>query len=347
MRYLKLGSHNIDKFLERISNYGDLYAPQKISEKFYDYRKVEDISQVEFNYNRTITPAKKYFISPKQEMFEFDMETEEYNEILGNIKPFVLFGLHACSIVALRILDGVYLNEYPDKYYAARRDAGIIIGISCLPDEYCFCNLRRTDFVDIGFDLFLHELPDGYLIRVGSEQGHEIVDENMDIFEEVSNEDIENFKKFEKKRHDMFRYKGSFDNLRYILELTENSPLWDEESEKCLGCGNCTMTCPTCRCYDVQDLPDIDGKHGKRIRFWDSCQFKSHGLVAGGHNFRETKKDRFINRYVCKNAYFYPLGTSYCVGCGNCTYFCPAGIDFLKNLMKIRDVVDEVVHGEQ
>ena len=347
MRYLKLGSHNIDEFLGRISNYGDLYAPQKISEKFYDYRKVEDISQVEFNYNRTITPAKKYFIPPKHEMFEFNMETGEYTETMGDVKPFVLFGLHACSIVALRILDGVYLNEYPDKYYAARRKAGIIIGISCLPDEYCFCNLRRTDFVDIGFDLFLHELPDGYLIRVGSERGHEIVDENMDIFEEVSNDDIENFKKFEKKRHEMFKYEGSFDNLRYILELTENSPLWDEESEKCLGCGNCTMTCPTCRCYDVQDLPDIDGKHGKRIRFWDSCQFRSHGLVAGGHNFRETKKDRFINRYVCKNAYFYPLGTSYCVGCGNCTYFCPAGIDFLKNLIKIRDVVGEVAHGEQ
>ncbi|HDH81670.1 MAG TPA: hydrogenase, partial [Thermoplasmatales archaeon] len=141
MRYLKLGSRNIDEFLGRISNYGDLYAPQKISEKFYDYRKVEDISQVEFNYNRTITPAKKYFIPPKHEMFEFNMETGEYTETMGDVKPFVLFGLHACSIVALRILDGVYLNEYPDKYYAARRKAGIIIGISCLPDEYCFCNL--------------------------------------------------------------------------------------------------------------------------------------------------------------------------------------------------------------
>ena len=342
MRYVKIKEDKIYEFLERLKNYGKLYAPVKISEKFYDRKEIDDVGKIAFDYQRTIMPAKKYFIPPCEEMFEIDMEENEYREKLEEVEPFVIFGMHACEIVALRILDGVYLNEYPDIYYERRRKAGIIIGLSCLPDEYCFCNLRRTDFVDIGFDLFLHELPDGYLARVGSPKGHKIVDENPDIFEEVRQEDIDAFRAFEEKRQEMFKFKGNFDNIRYILELTMQDKLWDEESEKCLGCGNCTMTCPTCRCYDVQDIPEIGGKKGKRIRFWDSCQFRSHGLVAGGHNFRETKRDRFLNRYICKNSYFYPLGTSYCVGCGNCTYFCPANIDFQENLMKIRG--REVVH---
>ncbi len=342
MRYVKIKGDKIYEFLERLKNYGKLYAPVKISEKFYDRKEIDDVSQIAFDYQRTIMPAKKYFIPPCEEMFEIDMEENEYREKLEEVEPFVIFGMHACEIVALRILDGVYLNEYPDIYYERRRKVGIIIGLSCLPDEYCFCNLRRTDFVDIGFDLFLHELPDGYLARVGSPRGHKIVDENPDIFEEVRQEDIDAFRAFEEKRQEMFKFKGSFDNIRYILELTMQDKLWDEESERCLGCGNCTMTCPTCRCYDVQDIPEIGGKKGKRIRFWDSCQFRSHGLVAGGHNFRETKRDRFLNRYICKNSYFYPLGTSYCVGCGNCTYFCPANIDFQENLMKIRG--REVIH---
>jgi len=342
MRYVKIKGDKIYEFLERLKNYGKLYAPVKISEKFYDRKEIDDVGEIAFDYQRTIMPAKKYFIPPCEEMFEIDMEENEYREKLEEVEPFVIFGMHACEIVALRILDGVYLNEYPDIYYERRRKAGIIIGLSCLPDEYCFCNLRRTDFVDIGFDLFLHELPDGYLARVGSPKGHKIVDENPDIFEEVRQEDIDAFRAFEEKRQEMFKFKGSFDNIRYILELTMQDKLWDEESEKCLGCGNCTMTCPTCRCYDVQDIPEIGGKKGKRIRFWDSCQFRSHGLVAGGHNFRETKRDRFLNRYICKNSYFYPLGTSYCVGCGNCTYFCPANIDFQENLMKIRG--REVIH---
>lgn len=338
MRYVKIKKENVYDFLERLKKYGKLYAPVKISDKFYDRKEIDDVKKIAFDYIRTIMPAKKYFIYPKEEMFEIDIENGEYKEKEEEIEPFVLFGMHSCEIVALRILDGIYLNEYPDIYYARRRKAGIIIGLSCLPDEHCFCNLRRTDFVDIGFDLFLHELPDGYLIRVGSPTGHKIIDENADLFVEVSQNDIDAFKEFEEKRQSMFRYYGSFDNIRYILELTMKDKFWDEESEKCLGCGNCTNTCPTCRCYDVQDLPSIDGKKGKRIRFWDSCQFRSHGMVAGGHNFRATKKDRFMNRYICKNSYFYPLGTAYCVGCGNCTYFCPANINYLENLLKIRSI---------
>lgn len=340
MRYVKITSEKIYDFLERLKNYGKLYAPVKISEKFYDRKEIDDVREISFEYIRTIMPAKKYFVSPKEEMFEIDVEKGEYKETLENVEPFVIFGMHACEIVGLRILDGVYLDKYPDIYYKRKRDAGIIVGLSCLPDEYCFCNLTRTDFVDVGFDLFLHELPDGYLVRVGSPNGHKIVDENTDLFEEVEKDDIDAFRAFEERRQEMFKWKGSFDNVRYILELTMEDEVWNEEVEKCFGCGNCTNTCPTCRCYDVQDIPDIEGKKAKRIRFWDSCQFRGHGLVAGGHNFRGTKRDRFLNRYVCKNAYFYGLGTSYCVGCGNCTYFCPANIDYLENLMKIRSMVE-------
>lgn len=58
-------------------------------------------------------------------------------------------------------------------------------------------------------------------------------------------------------------------------------------------------------------------------------------MVAGGHNFRPTKKSRFMNRYMCKNSYIEKLGLSYCVGCGRCTYFCPAEISFVRNLRTI------------
>lgn len=346
MRYVKIANKQIHDFLNQLKQYGKLYAPVKVSDKFYDRKEIDDVRDIAFDYVRTLLPAKKYFIHPKEKMFDIDIENGTYDEPEEKIEPFVLFGVHACEIVGLRILDGVYLRDYVDTYYKRRREAGIIIGLSCLPDDHCFCNLRRSDFVDIGFDLFLHELPDGYLVRVGSPTGHKIVDECAELFSNVTQEDIAAFREFEEKRQQMFSHHGSFDNMRYLLELTAQDELWDEESEKCLGCGNCTNTCPTCRCYDVQDIPDIDGKTAERIRFWDSCQFRSHGLVAGGHNFRETKKDRFFNRYVCKNSYFYGLGTSYCVGCGNCTYFCPAGIDYLGNLLRVRSASEpeEVVH---
>lgn len=336
MRYVKIKNEHINEFLERLKAYGSLYAPKKISEKFYDFRSVEDVQDVVFEYNRTILPPRKFFYPTKETLFTYDKDAVEMYEAYEDSGPIVLFGVHACDIVGLRIMDANFIDEEPDPYYQKRRENGIIIGISCLPDEFCFCNVRRAEFVDKGFDLYLSEVSDGYVIRVGSVKGHKIIDPNLDLFDEMTDKDNLDLVDFDKKKKAMFSVQGNWDSLRYNLELRDNNPIWEEESEKCLGCGNCTITCPTCRCYDVKDLPNLDGKTGTRVRIWDSCQFRSHGLVAGNHNFRESKLSRFKNRYMCKNAYCEPVTTAYCVGCGRCTAFCPADINYKTNLMKIQ-----------
>ncbi len=306
-----------------------------ISKTLYDFRKVEDVKDVAFDYNRTVRPPRRFFYPEREVLFTFDTEKVELYENAPGDDTSILFGVHACDIVGLRIMDSEFMDDTPDPSYKKRREKGIVIGLSCLPDEYCFCNVRRVDFVDAGFDLFFHEIPRGYLVRVGTVTGHKLIDPNLDLFEEIDPDDVAALSEFNKRRSKMFKVHGNWDDLRYFLEMRMDDPMYDRESEKCVGCGNCTLTCPTCRCYDVIDVPSIDGRTGKRIRIWDSCQFRSHGFVAGPHNFRPTKKSRFMNRYMCKNAYNVTLTTAYCVGCGRCTYFCPAGINFRANLMEI------------
>ncbi|NHJ85259.1 MAG: hydrogenase [Asgard group archaeon] len=335
MRYVKLKKERIYEFLERLKEYGALFGPKKVSNKGIDFREITEVEEVVFDYQRTLLPPRRFFYPPKEIIFEFDKEKVEMYEVYEDKGPIVLFGVHACDIVGLRIMDANFIDEDPDPYYQRRRQNGIIIGLSCLPDEYCFCNVRRSEFVDKGFDLFLSEVEDGYVIRVGSVKGHKIVDPNLDLFEEVKDKDTDDLAEFDKKKKAMFSVQGNWDSLRYTLELRDKIPMWQRETEKCLGCGNCTITCPTCRCYDVKDYPNLDKTTGNRIRTWDSCQFRSHGLVAGDHNFRETKESRFKNRYMCKNAYCPPLTTAYCVGCGRCTYYCPASINYKKNLMEV------------
>ena len=70
----------------------------------------------------------------------------------------------------------------------------------------------------------------------------------------------------EKIFNDSFRIDVNLDSLRYYMESRrEISPMWMRESEKCIGCGNCTLTCPTCRCYDVKDLPKDIQKRLKSV----------------------------------------------------------------------------------
>ena len=330
LKYVKLHSENFGDFFTYLMGLGDLYAPVKKG-GIHTFQRVLKPKNIDFHYTRTMLPPKKFFVKPKEELFRPEGKGRE--NITENT-PLILFGLHSCDIHGLQILDKVYLSEPADPYYRARRERSIVIGMSCIPDEYCFCRSLGTDFAMSGFDLFFHELPDGWLVRVGSIRGHEIVWANEGLFDEVSDEDFTNFRTFEEKRARAFRREVKKEGLADILDLAYGSPIWSEYAERCLACGNCTLVCPTCRCYEVCDRW-LNAYDTVRERRYDSCFMEGHGLVAGGHNFRPTRLERFRHRYYCKN-YFDPEAGFNCVGCGRCDEFCPAGIEHVKVLEEIR-----------
>ena len=113
-------------------------------------------------------------------------------------------------------------------------------------------------------------------------------------------------------------------------------PLWEDIHQRCLGCGVCTYLCPTCYCFDIQDIPSGHGQ-GTRIRSWDSCMFSSFTLQASGHNPRSSLKQRLRQRIMHKFNYFVEnYGVLGCVGCGRCIKNCPAGID-------IREIIQHIL----
>jgi ferredoxin len=87
------------------------------------------------------------------------------------------------------------------------------------------------------------------------------------------------------------------------------------------------MVCPSCFCFDVKDDVDWDLKGGTRQRQWDSCLLTEFALVAGGHNFRKARCERYRHRYYRKGSYL-PGRNGFvgCVGCGRCVRACTTNI---------------------
>ena len=92
MRYVKLPEEKVYEFLERLKGHGPLYAPVKVSEKCVDFREIDDVKDVVFEYTRTLTPPKKYFFPPKEVMFRYDMKkvdslsnTSASDEVMRNL----------------------------------------------------------------------------------------------------------------------------------------------------------------------------------------------------------------------------------------------------------------------
>jgi len=336
VKILKLPKEQLDFFAAVSQQFGEVHAPVARDGQ-YVFAPIERWSDVALDYTRTILPPKKYLLPPCETLVAYRRDVG-YTPVATDLdRRIVLFGVHACDIYGLNILDEVFAGRYPDPYYRARRQNVAIIGIDCTPDEHCFCHSMRADFVEHGFDLFFYDIGDYYLTFVGTARGDDMTLATGSLFEPVSHEDVEEYKRRSEAKRRSFRLDVEIRDLPEIFEMEYQAHLWEELGERCLSCGSCSMVCPTCYCYDVVDEVELGSRDGSRQRRWDSCLFSSHALVAGGENFRKSRASRIKFRFYHKQRGFVAeYGRPSCVGCGRCIETCPVGIDIIKVLNRLR-----------
>ncbi len=337
MKILKVPKDNLDFFVSVLPAFGEVFAPVRRG-KSYAFDRPSLWSDVVLDYPRTILPPKKLMLPAREATFSFDPKSGFRDFLAEASKPMVLFGVHAYDICGLNILDRVFAqSKYPDPYYVARRRATTIIGIDYSPDDKHFAASMNADFADTGFDLFLSDIGHDYLVLVGTSRGDDIAVMSGCLLQEPTDADYTEYKRRSSLRRAAYRTRLELGDLPEIMEMEYHSEVWEEMGEKCLSCGSCSAVCPTCYCFDINDEVELGSRAGRRIRSWDSCLFKTHALVAGGENFRRERSSRIKHRYYHKQRGFVAeYGRPSCVGCGRCTEICPAGINIVTVIEKIR-----------
>lgn len=290
---------------------------------------ITDPDEIRFEYNTTIVSPKKYFLPPHETLLRFDAQENEVLDFVIDPVPRVIFGAHACDINAINRLDLVFKDgTYPDPYYVAQREATLIVGISCMPNKECFCHLWDGDEARFGYDLFLQNIGDKYLVSISSVEAANILEAACNP--RLANDDdrIE-FRQATRIRQESFNQDiPDIQEVAMLMDAFHKDPYWDELGESCLSCAACSAVCPTCFCFDIQDVVEPGGKQGYRERVWDGCTSPQFALVAGGHNFRETGRWRVRHRMYHKlNGFLAKYDRMLCVGCGRCVRACKADIN--------------------
>jgi sulfhydrogenase subunit beta (sulfur reductase) len=302
-------------FLDTLRSFGELHGPTISEAGVAAFTPIDAPSELRLDYGRTLIPPKKYLLPFKEEILWF--RDGSYQSAAPVAKEIVLFGLHPCDLDGIAYLDQVFLGDRPDPCYAARRARLTLVGISCEPDDFCFCPGPQSS---APCDLFLSACRDGFLLQAGTEKGEAITHAAQGLLSATpsspaalpSSPAALPLSRGIAPQDPQLRFSGS--------------PRWERFAELCLACGACSVCCATCYCFDVREYTGLSGS-GVRLREWDNCLFKTHGEVAGA-NFRETRLERLRYRFLHKYCGFSPLqGVVSCVGCGRCKSACPVDID--------------------
>ncbi|NTU88927.1 MAG: 4Fe-4S ferredoxin [Actinobacteria bacterium] len=328
MLFRVIDKNEIEALVRGFATSYEVVGPVKRGESYVFDEIGCDPSRLCVDYTTTLLPPKKYLLPPREVLFKFSTAQNSVQDFEQEIVPRVLFGLHACDINAINRLDKVYIDdEYDDPYYHKIRENTLIVGISCMPSEHCFCNVWGTDEVTQGYDLFLHDIGDRYLVSILSVRAAEVLTISTSA-REASVQDSVDFQTRNAKFRSAFPSANNISELPMLMDAFYNDALWEELGERCLSCAACSVVCPTCHCFNIKDILSPNGEEGTRVRVWDSCCSPDFAAVAHGHNFRATAASRVRNRFYHKFlGYPSKHGDVLCTGCGRCEVACKATIN--------------------
>ena len=285
--------------------------------------------EIAFDYTQTASSAKKYLMPPKETLMRFDARMNLVEDYAEEVQPRVVFGAHTCDISALNRLDIALLQgKYTDPYYKARREATLIVGVSCMPGENCFCHLWGADEALFGYDLFLHDIGEKYLVSMANVEATNILEAACELTEATDADRIAFRRKTLERQRAFNPAIPHIQDVAMLMDVFHSDPFWEELGSRCLACSACASVCPTCFCFDIHDVLDPDGCSGARERTWDACTSPDFAAVTGGHNFRPSGRERVRHRMYHKlNGFMVNHDRMLCVGCGRCVAACKTGIN--------------------
>ena len=332
----KIAKENLSALFQSIAENQELYLPVEVSGQV-NFKAWTQDANVSLETLKTVKSPKDAFFPQSENLYTVQREGKKLSIEPQALKEqnFVVFGMKACDIQGVKVLDNVFLSDPIDSFYAARREHGTIVAMACHePEESCFCKAFGIDCAEPAADVATWMVEGELYWKALTEKGEALTKAVESLLVEADGADAEKLEAEKNAIHTIVE-KLPYSNLS--LEgwngdaLTEkfNAPVWEDLYKPCLACGTCTFVCPTCQCYDIKDY---DTGHGvKRYRCWDSCMYSDFTMMAHGNN-RTSQLQRFRQRFMHKLVY-YPAnnnGMYSCVGCGRCVEKCPASLNIVK-----------------
>ncbi len=329
----KIAVEDLQALFRRIAAEQELYLPVKMGGQV-NFQAWSEDADVCLDTLKTVKSPKDAFFPQSETLYTCKKEDHKIQIEPGKLKEqnFVIFGMKACDVQGVKVLDQVFLNDPVDSFYAARREHATMVVLACHePEETCFCKAFGIDCADPAADVAAWLIDEELYWKPLTKKGEILTQAVAELFTKTEDAKVEDEKTSIRSIVERLPYSNlslsGWGEEDYMERF--NSSVWEELYKPCLACGTCTFVCPTCQCYDIKDYDT--GHRVQRYRCWDSCMYSDFTMMAHGNN-RSSQMQRFRQRFMHKLVY-YPLnndGMFSCVGCGRCVEKCPSSLNIVK-----------------
>ena len=187
----KIAIEQLDALFAAISAAMPLYLPvdTKGGAKFDRWTPEKTLS----DKLNTVRSAKDLFFPQTENLMDFKVSGKKV-EIIDTRREdedFAVFGVRACDVRSLAVLDRVFLAEPVDSFYKNRRDHGIILSMACTrPAETCFCGTFGIDAAAPEGDVVCYRTADALYLDAKTEKGAALLERVAELTAECGDEAV-------------------------------------------------------------------------------------------------------------------------------------------------------------
>jgi len=331
---------------DEVSSVGELPAGWTDEQQPGAYRLRQRGDGALFGYAVGPSPWKRFLHPPLLRLWRARRVNGRVELVPEDAPPpkYAFLGIRACDLAAIAKLDDVLLDgPYVDVTYRAVRGQALFVAVHCAtPGGTCFCDSMGTGpRVGDGADLILTEVVASgrhfFVAQGATPRGRSLLAALG--CPGATADDIEAAEHAIADAPDRMGRDLKTDGLRESIYAQPEHPRWEQVARRCLTCGSCTLSCPTCFCTTVEDATSLGGSESERRRRWDTCFAVEFSHMYGG-SVRLSARSRYRQWLTHKLSTWHDqFGTSGCVGCGRCITWCPVGIDITAEAAAIRQRV--------
>ena len=205
----KIAKENLSALFQSIAENQELYLPVEVSGQV-NFKAWTPDAKVSLETLKTVKSPKDAFFPQSENLYTVQKEGKKLSIEPQALREqnFVVFGMKACDIQGVKVLDNVFLSDPVDSFYAARREHGTIVAMACHePEESCFCKVFGIDCAEPAADVATWMVEGELYWKALTDKGEALTKAVESLLTEADGTDAESWK--QKNCHPYHRRKTS------------------------------------------------------------------------------------------------------------------------------------------